>query len=146
MTRDNDKHEWMQTPSTTALLRRAVALAKTDASLFEAYRRMRRNANALTRPVSLDLTSRCNLYCEGCYYYEGDTPVLADEVDIDKWSALFRRKAEEGTRFAYFGGAEPALYPERLRAAAAFIPYGTLATNGTLKIPHDIPYRITVSV
>lgn len=133
-------------PSTTTLLRRAVMLARTDANLFADFQRMRRNAGALSQPISVDLTSRCNLFCEGCYYYEGDTPVLADETDLDKWVALFRRKAKEGTRFAYIAGAEPALYPARLQAAAEFIPYGTLATNGTLKIPRDVPYRISVSV
>lgn len=132
--------------STIALLRRAVSLARSDEVVFAAYQRMRRNAGALTRPVSIDLTSKCNLFCEGCYYYEGDSLIPKDETDLAKWTALFRRKAQEGTKFAYIAGAEPAIYPERLRAAAAFIPHGTLATNGTIKIPTEVPYRITVSV
>lgn len=69
--------------STTALLRRAVSLARSDEVVFAAYQRMRRNAGALTRPVSIDLTSRCNLFCEGCYYYEGDSLIPKCRVPRD---------------------------------------------------------------
>lgn len=46
---------------------------------------------------------------------------------------------------AYLGGAEPGLSPERIRIAQKYIPYGVVFTNGTIRLPDDIRYRIHIS-
>lgn len=126
--------------------RRVRDLCKTDPSLQSAFEKIRVEARKLSNPISVDLTSKCNLFCEGCYYYEGSAQAMSDEADIEKWRAFFRLEGERKVQFIYIGGAEAALFPDRIRAAATYIPNGIIAANGTLKIPKDIPYRIAVSV
>lgn len=129
-----------------ALYKRVLSLVASDPILENAFNKLRNDSKKLTRPVSVDLTSRCNLFCEGCYYFEGDNNALHDENEDDKWLSFFEKQNKTRTKFCYLGGAEPALHPERLRHAANNIPYGIIAANGTIKIDHSIPYRIAVSV
>jgi hypothetical protein len=94
-----------------------------------------------------DLTSKCNLFCEGCFYFEGhDYKRAKEQVDVAQWRDFFRRQAEEGITFANIAGAEPALVPRRLEAAYSFLPRGTIFTNGTIKIDRAIGYTIVISV
>ncbi len=47
-----------------------------------------------------DITSRCNLFCEGCYYFEGDDHKSAkEEHDLAKWYALHHAKVDRGVIF-----------------------------------------------
>ncbi len=126
--------------------RRVKLLCGENATLNDALQKVKKDARKLSNPLSVDLTSRCNLFCEGCYYYEGDAQAMSDEEDILKWRSFFRAESERNAKYIYVGGAEAALYPERIRAAAEYIPYGIIAANGTVKISPDIPYRIAVSV
>ena len=127
-------------------LRKVKSLCAEDPILSDAFEKVRKDAKKLSNPIEVDLTSRCNLFCEGCYYYEGDAQAMSDEGDIAKWRAFFRAEGERNVQYIYLGGAEAALYPDRIRAAAKHIPNGVIYTNGTIKIPRDIPYRIAVSV
>ncbi|WAP70286.1 hypothetical protein [Jiella pelagia] len=126
--------------------RKVRSLCEGDDTLSSVLAKVRKDAKKLSNPISVDLTSRCNLFCEGCYYYEGDAQAMSDEEDIAKWRAFFRTEAERNAKFIYVGGAEAALYPDRIRAAAESVPFGIIAANGTIRIPRDIPYRIAVSV
>ncbi len=121
-------------------------ICRSDAALEQSFQKVRKDARKLSNPVSVDLTSRCNLFCEGCYYYEGDAQEMTDEEDISRWRAFFAAEAKENVQFVYVGGAEAALFPDRIRAAADKIPNGIIAANGTVKIAKDIPFRIAVSV
>lgn len=127
-------------------MRRVKQICDEHPHLGEVLQGVQRDAKKLSNPISVDLTSRCNLFCEGCYYYEGDAQAMSDEEDVKKWRDFFQAEKERGVQFIYVGGAEAALHPERIRAAADNIPYGIIAANGTIKIPTDIPYRIAVSV
>jgi MoaA/NifB/PqqE/SkfB family radical SAM enzyme len=98
------------------------------------------------RESTYDMTSRCNVRCDGCYYYEGDKQHAEDNVDAQAWRALFRQEKQRGITFVVLAGAEPALVPELLRECFAEIPLGAIATNGLSKIPDDVGYRIHVSV
>ncbi len=127
-------------------LRKVHAICDAHSDLRAAFDDVREDAKHLKAPISIDLTSRCNLFCEGCYYYEGNDQAMTDEEDAAKWRAFFKAQAENGTKYLYIAGAEPALHPERLRAAADYVSNGIIAANGTIKIDPDIPYRIAVSV
>ncbi|MEM9210884.1 MAG: hypothetical protein AAGA63_05295 [Pseudomonadota bacterium] len=127
-------------------MQKIKAICKTSPDLDEAFKAMRVSARKLSNPISVDLTSRCNLFCEGCYYYEGDAQAMQDEEDEKKWRAFFESERDRNVKFIYVGGAEAALHPERIRAAADNIPYGIIAANGTIKIPKEVNYRIAVSV
>ena len=60
------------------------------------------------RPISLDITSKCNLRCAGCYYYEegmDKVPVQRDDVAFD---TLLEKEKARGTNFVTVVGGEPA--------------------------------------
>ncbi|WP_262690001.1 hypothetical protein [Kordiimonas aestuarii] len=98
-------------------------------------------------PAFYEMSQRCNLWCEGCYYFENkDRNARQDEQKIESWQAFFEAEQLRNVSMAYFVGAEPALEQDRLRAAAGRIPYGKIGTNGTIPIDKDIPFRIGVSV
>jgi hypothetical protein len=126
--------------------RKVRAICREDLTFDQTLEKVRKDARKLSNPVSVDLTSRCNLFCEGCYYYAGNAQAMTDEEDIAKWRAFFGAEAARNSKYVYVGGAEAALFPDRIRAAAEFIPHGIIAANGTVKIAADIPYRIAVSV
>jgi sulfatase maturation enzyme AslB (radical SAM superfamily) len=135
-----------QTQHALKKFRTIRSLCDANDDLKIAIKEARVHARELTKPISVDITSRCNLFCEGCYYYAGDLQAMVDETDEQKWRDYFRAEGELGTKYVYIGGAEAALHPERIRAAADYIPNGIIAANGTIKIAPDIPYRIAISV
>lgn len=98
------------------------------------------------RESTYDMTSRCNVRCDGCYYYEGDKQHAHDNDDPEAWRALFHAEKARGITFVVLAGAEPALVPDLLQACFAEIPLGAIATNGLIKIPDAVGYRIHVSV
>jgi MoaA/NifB/PqqE/SkfB family radical SAM enzyme len=98
------------------------------------------------RESTYDMTSRCNVRCDGCYYYEGDKQNAIDSVDATAWRDLFRAEKARGITFVVLAGAEPALVPELLEACYAEIPLGAVASNGLVRIPESVGYRIHVSV
>jgi len=88
------------------------------------------------RPISLDLTSKCNLRCSGCYYYaEG-----MDKIEVPRDDTAFDRLLDDeearGTNFVTVVGGEPALEPGRLRKLYARFKMN-VATNGLIRIPRD---------
>ena len=99
------------------------------------------------RTTGYDISSTCNLNCEGCFYFSGArSNIETDTSEIGDWEAFFQAQAEDGINYAYLAGAEPSLVPERLRLAARHIRYGMIFSNGTRRIPDDIPYRIHISM
>jgi hypothetical protein len=98
------------------------------------------------RESTYDMTRRCNVRCDGCYYYEGDKQNAEDNVDPEAWRRLFQAEKARGITFVVLAGAEPALVPALLSACYAEIPLGAIATNGLIHIPASVGYRIHISV
>ena len=98
------------------------------------------------RESTYDMTNRCNLMCEGCYYYEGDKFRTQDETDPEKWRALMQSEKERGITFVVLAGAEPSLVPDLCRVCHEVIPIGAIASNGLEPFPEEIEYRIHISV
>lgn len=98
------------------------------------------------RESTYDMTRRCNIRCDGCYYYEGEKQHAAENPDPEKWRALMRAEKDRGITFVVLAGAEPSLVPELCQVCYDEIPLGAIATNGLTFIPDDIGYRIHVSV
>jgi MoaA/NifB/PqqE/SkfB family radical SAM enzyme len=98
------------------------------------------------RESTYDMTRRCNLRCDGCYYYEGDKQHAVDESDPAQWRALFEAEKERGITFVVLAGAEPSLVPELCQVCYDVIPRGCIASNGLKPFPVEIGYRIHVSV
>ncbi len=98
------------------------------------------------RESTYDMTNRCNIRCEGCYYFNGEKHLSAEQGDVAAWRELMAAEKERGITFVVLAGAEPSLVPELCRACFATIPLGAIATNGLRPIPRDIDYRIHISV
>ncbi len=98
------------------------------------------------RESTYDMTSRCNIRCEGCYYYTGEKQFTDDNRDPDQWRRLLEAEKERGITFVVLAGAEPSLVPDLCRVCHGVIPLGAIATNGLKPIPRDIDYRIHISV
>lgn len=106
-----------------------------------------RKAATMLRTSTYEISSRCNLTCEGCLFFSGEHAYQhAETDDYQAWRAFFRREAERGITYAFLAGAEPALALDRLRAAWEYIPAGMVVTNGTRRIPEDIGFRLHISL
>jgi hypothetical protein len=142
-----------ETPSRAPLrqarpvLERVHAMLAAHPELAGRYEGAKRVVRAFRRPAFYEIAQRCNLTCEGCYYFEGGpTRSVPDNGSLAEWQEFFAAEAGRRVTMAYFVGAEPALEQERLMAAAPWFPYGNIGTNGTIRIDRAIPYRIGVSV
>lgn len=98
------------------------------------------------RESTYDMTNRCNIRCEGCYYFSGDKQFASENPNQDAWRQLMAGERERGITFAVLAGAEPSLVPELCRICSEAIPVGAIATNGLKILPGDIDYRIHISV
>jgi len=98
------------------------------------------------RESTYDMANRCNLRCDGCYYYEGEKQFAEENRDPEVWRVLMRDEKARGITFVVLAGAEPALAPELLQVCYDEIPLGTIATNGVLRISGNVGYRIHISV
>ena len=98
------------------------------------------------RESTYDMTNRCNIRCEGCYFYEGDKQFVSENSYLDAWRALMAREKERGITYAVLAGAEPSLVPDRCRVCCQVIPWGAIATNGLKRIPGDVDYQVHISV
>jgi hypothetical protein len=130
-----------------AVLQRVHQIIRARPELAARYDDAKRVVRAFRKPAFYEITQRCNLKCEGCYYFEGGlTNPVPEQSSIAAWEDFFAAEARRNVTMAYFVGAEPALEQERLIAASAHFPYGNIGTNGTIRIDPAVPCRIGVSV
>ena len=115
-----------------------------DPAIKDRWEKVRRYFHL--RESTYDMTNRCNIRCEGCYYFTGEKQLAAENTDATAWQTLMEAEKKRGITFAVLAGAEPSLTPELCRICADIIPLGTIATNGLIKIPGEIDYRIHISV
>lgn len=93
-----------------------------------------------------DVTSVCQLRCDGCFYFQGDKYKVVDNTSPDTWRQFFESEKERGINYVNLAGAEPSLVPPILAACYETIPLGTIFTNGLKKIHPSIRYRLHLSV
>jgi MoaA/NifB/PqqE/SkfB family radical SAM enzyme len=98
------------------------------------------------RESTYDMTNRCNIRCEGCYYYEGDKQFAPENKSPDAWRNLMDEEKKRGITYVVLAGAEPSLAPELCEICFQKIPLGAIATNGLKFIPEAINYKIHISV
>lgn len=129
------------------MLKRCHGLLRQAPSLQPRYELAKRVIRFFRRPAFYEISQRCNLWCEGCYYYENEDRLkVAKEPETEAWDAFFRAEAARGVSMGYFVGAEPALEQKRLLAAARHLTHGKIGTNGTIKLAPEITFRIGISV
>ncbi len=98
------------------------------------------------RESTYDMTRRCNICCEGCYFYEGEKQFAEENRDPDAWQRLMEAEKARGITYVVLAGAEPSLVQDLCRVCYRQIPLGAIATNGLKRIDGDIGYRIHISV
>ncbi len=98
------------------------------------------------RESTYDMTRRCNIRCEGCYYYEGDKQHAEEISDPQAWRDLMQAEKARGITFVVLAGAEPSLVPELCEVCYSQMPLGAIATNGIKRIPAKVGYKIHISV
>ena len=98
------------------------------------------------RESTYDMANRCNIRCEGCYYYEGDKQFARENRDPQAWRDLMRAEKERGITYVVLAGAEPSMAAELCEVCYQEIPLGTIATNGLKIIPESIRYKLHISV
>jgi hypothetical protein len=117
----------------------------SDPSMKTMYDMVR--AAGAVRPISLDITSKCNLRCTGCYYYAEEMDKIDVPRDDRAFDELVRSEIERGTNFVTVVGGEPALVPGRLKKLYDNFKMN-VATNGLIKIPYegleDMPLGIAI--
>ena len=129
------------------MLRRCKSLLQETPSLVPRYELAKQIIRIFRRPAFYEMSQRCNLFCEGCYYYENEARLKVDiEEPQHKWDAFFKTEKARGVSMAYFVGAEPALEQKRLIAATKHLTYEKIGTNGTIRIDPEVAFRIGISV
>ena len=98
------------------------------------------------RESTYDMSNRCNIRCEGCYYFQGNKQFAVENLDPRAWTRLFQEEKARGITYVVLAGAEPSLVPELLRVCHQEIPLGSIATNGVKRIPETVGYRLHISV
>jgi len=63
------------------------------------------------RESTYDMSNRCNLRCDGCYYYEGEKQFAAENGESQAWRRLMQSEAARGITYVVLAGAEPSLVP-----------------------------------
>ena len=98
------------------------------------------------RESTYDMSNRCNIRCEGCYYFAGEKQFAEENRDPAAWRQLLEAEKARGITFVVLAGAEPSLVPELCEACYGVIPLGAIASNGLIPIKREIDYRIHLSV
>jgi MoaA/NifB/PqqE/SkfB family radical SAM enzyme len=98
------------------------------------------------RESTYDMANRCNIRCDGCYYYEGDKQFAKENGDMTAWRDLMRKEKDRGITYVVLAGAEPSLVPQLLQVCYDEMSLGAIATNGIKRIPKATQYKIHLSV
>jgi organic radical activating enzyme len=97
------------------------------------------------RESTYDMSNRCNIRCDGCYYFEGDKQFAVENLNSSDWRSLMQAEKARGITYVVLAGAEPSLVPELLQVCYEEMPLGSIATNGFKKIPESVGYKIHIS-
>ena len=84
--------------------------------------------------VSIDITNRCNLRCDYCYFYESDAAVK-NELTTGEWLDFFDQLKQHRVVKVVLAGGEPFIRPDfltLLQGVAQNRMRYTILTNGTL--------------
>ncbi len=98
------------------------------------------------RESTYDMSNRCNIRCDGCYYFEGEKQFAREIGDLEAWRRLMQAEKARGITYVVLAGAEPSLVPELLKVCYQEMPLGSIATNVFKKIPESGGYKIHISV
>ncbi len=100
---------------------------------------------------SIDVTNRCNLRCEHCYYYADGDDRLPDELSADAWvERLEDLKRASRLKLPFFNatwvGGDPLIRRDVIERCKPFFRYNTVVTNGTMPLPDwpDVNWYVSI--
>jgi MoaA/NifB/PqqE/SkfB family radical SAM enzyme len=103
-----------------------------------------KKASGFPRIANYEITSRCNLNCEHCYWRRSLNS--SDELSDDQWRAVFTEHKSRGVTLAFLTGGEPSLRLNVIDMADRIFNGLAIASNGVIKIPDHINRRIFISI
>jgi MoaA/NifB/PqqE/SkfB family radical SAM enzyme len=99
---------------------------------------------------SIDITNRCNLRCQHCYYYAGNEEDLPAELTAEEWVTRLETLTRARGIFQFFNctwvGGDPLLRKDVIARCKPFFRYNTIVTNGTIPLPDwpDVNWYISI--
>ena len=84
---------------------------------------------------SIDVTKRCNLRCEHCYFFaeeHKERELTLDEC-VEHWEAM--KAAGDPMLLCTWVGGEPMVRKDVIDAGRKYFKHNTIVTNGTMDIP-----------
>ena len=96
------------------------------------------------RVINFDITSKCNLNCEHCYWKK--TYDSTKELTDSDWEEIFLKHKELGAGSVFLTGGEPTLRLGVIESAKRIFNSITVVSNGIIKIPETIQSRIFISI
>jgi MoaA/NifB/PqqE/SkfB family radical SAM enzyme len=96
---------------------------------------------------SIDVTNRCNLRCEHCYFFAEDhkgEKELSNEQWIEKLEAM--KAAGHPMMLCTWVGGEPMVRRKLIEVGRKYFQHNTIVTNGTMELPdwEDCNYVISI--
>lgn len=97
------------------------------------------------RPVAVnfDITYRCNLRCEHCYYWTSVNAlgIKNRELTGDQWRQVFEQYQHKGVKNVSLTGGEPTLRMDIIEMAHRYFSQVQTATNGFVRISERVQPR-----
>jgi len=84
---------------------------------------------------SIDVTKRCNLRCEHCYFFAEEHKER--ELTVDEWIEHFEamKAAGDPMLLCTWVGGEPMVRKEVIDIGRKYFKHNTIVTNGTMELP-----------
>ncbi|MFA5840300.1 MAG: radical SAM protein [Candidatus Margulisiibacteriota bacterium] len=97
----------------------------------------------IKKALQLDITSKCNLRCQGCYHFSGDhQPDMSDKEVL----AFLEDKAKKGYKKLWVFGGEPTLRINLFDKIDEWFLEIHVISNGIIKIPQKFNWRLWISI
>ena len=105
--------------------------------------------NRIPPSINYDITYRCQLNCEHCYFAQSWVKDKKDdelELTDDQWRRVFKKHYAMGITNASITGGEPTLRMPVVEAAYDTFNSIQVASNGIIKIPERLRCVVWVSI
>lgn len=95
---------------------------------------------------SIDVTKRCNLRCEHCYFFAEEHKER--ELTVEEWTAKLdgMKAAGDPMMLCTWVGGEPMVRKDLIDIGRKYFKHNTIVTNGTMELPDwtDVTWVISV--
>jgi hypothetical protein len=106
-----------------------------------------RDFSRKVRTAEYHLTNACNIRCKGCWFFEYGFEKESQELSSTSgWKEFAASEQARGVTSALLIGGEPSLFPERVEAFVASMPYVTISSNGLKGLPFEGFENVNVAI